>query len=70
MYRLKFGFFTLALKNGPATFSATGLPSGVTLNTSTGVVSGKPRYRGTYKATFKATNPGGSSSSVTSIYVR
>jgi len=70
MYRNVFGSFGISLKNGPATLSVAGLPSGVTLNTTTAVASGKPRYRGTYKVTFKATNSGGSSNSVTYIYVR
>jgi len=70
MYRNVFGSFGISLKNGPATLSVTGLPSGVTLNTTTAVASGKPRYRGTYKVTFKAQNTAGTSTAITYIYVK
>jgi hypothetical protein len=46
---------------GSYTFSITsgGLPSGVTLNTSTGVISGTPSVPGTYNFTIQAMDGGG-----------
>ncbi|WP_407636906.1 putative Ig domain-containing protein [Hamadaea tsunoensis] len=41
------------------TYSATGLPAGLTINSTTGVVSGTPTAAGTSTATVTATDPGG-----------
>jgi hypothetical protein len=60
------GTFTVTATGFPApTFSETGaLPTGVTFNTTTGVLSGTPGAGtgGTYPITFKATNSSGSTS--------
>ncbi len=42
-----------------ATFAATGLPAGVTINATTGVISGAPTTVGTYNLTVSATNSNG-----------
>ncbi|HKT03239.1 MAG TPA: putative Ig domain-containing protein [Rugosimonospora sp.] len=41
---------------GPYTWAATGLPTGLSLNASTGVVSGLPTTAGTYAVTVTATS--------------
>lgn len=51
--------------NTPSSFSITGLPPGLTLNTTTGVISGRPTQPGTYSITARATNPSGTSPAVT-----
>jgi hypothetical protein len=39
---------------GAKTFSARGLPPGLSINKNTGVISGKPRKKGTYTVTITA----------------
>src|SRR5204863_177520 len=40
--------------NGPTTFGATGLPPGLSVSSSTGIVSGTPTTEGTWTATLSA----------------
>lgn len=44
----------------PNSFNATGLPPGLSINTSTGEISGTPTVAGTYDIIITASNPGGS----------
>ncbi len=46
------------------TYSATGLPAGLTINPTSGVISGLPTTAGTYSASVKATDSGGLNSIV------
>lgn len=50
--------FTLVTQYGaPAyTYSATGLPNGVAINSATGALSGEPTQAGTFEITFKVTD--------------
>ncbi len=50
-----FSYQMLAL-NSPTTFSATGLPAGVSVNSQTGLVSGTPTVAGMFNITLGATN--------------
>jgi len=64
--------FTLTASGGtaPYTWSATGLPAGITIGSSTGTVSGTPTTAGTYNVTATATaSAGGSGSTSFSITV-
>lgn len=50
----------LAARNSPQTYAVTNLPPGLTLQTTTGVISGSPRQVGTYDMSITASNAAGS----------
>ena len=52
--------YQITASNTPTSFNATGLPAGLTVNTTTGVISGTPTTAGTSNVTLTATNGGGS----------
>ena len=67
---LGIGFlYAITATNSPASYSASGLPAGLTVNTSTGVISGSPAVTGTFTATLGAINPGGTGSATLTITV-
>ena len=51
--------YQIVANNSPTGYSASGLPDGLTLNTTTGVISGTPITPGTYTISLTATNAGG-----------
>ena len=58
--------FTITATNSPTSFTATGLPSGLTLNTSSGLISGTPTVKGIFSVPISASNAcGGSSGTLT-----
>jgi hypothetical protein len=52
--------YTITAANAPTSFSATGLPPGLALNSGTGAITGTPTTPGTFNATITATNTAGS----------
>jgi carbohydrate binding protein with CBM6 domain/putative Ig domain-containing protein len=56
--------YTITASNTPTSYNATGLPAGLSINTSTGVISGTPTSTGTSNITISATNANGTGSSI------
>ena len=55
--------FTVTATQAGTSFSASGLPPGLTINPSTGVISGMPTAAGTYQVALTVSNSAGSSTS-------
>ena len=51
--------YQIAATNSPTSFNATGLPTGLTINTGTGLISGTPSVVGVSTVSLSATNAGG-----------
>lgn len=54
-------YYRISAKNTPTSYSATGLPYALSLNTTTGVISGRPLAVGSFPVTLSATNAAGTS---------
>ncbi|NBS07458.1 MAG: hypothetical protein EBS69_08770 [Verrucomicrobia bacterium] len=61
--------YQIAASGSPTSYSATGLPSGLTVNATSGVISGTPTAAATSTVTLKATNAGGSGTKTLTITV-
>ncbi len=54
----------------PTAFTASGLPAGLTINPTTGIISGTPTATGTFTVTVTASNAGGSATQTLSIIIQ
>ncbi len=59
----------VAATGSPTAWSATGLPAGLSVNSSTGIISGTPTTAGTSSVVVTATNAGGAGAAYVSIAV-
>src|SRR5438105_8813135 len=59
--------YQITATNNPTSYNATGLPAGLSVNTSTGLISGTPTTAGTYSVTISATNAGGTGSATLTL---
>src|SRR5947208_15422792 len=55
--------------NNPSTFITPARPDGLSVNTSTGLISGTPTTAGTYAVTISATNSGGTGSATLTLTI-
>ena len=53
--------FNVTASNAPTSFAASGLPTGLSINTMTGAITGTPSVSGMFTAMVTATGPGGTS---------
>jgi len=61
--------YTITATNSPASYAATGLPAGLSINTGTGVISGTIAAAGTFNINISATNSSGTGTSVLTLTV-
>jgi CxxC motif-containing protein (DUF1111 family) len=61
--------YQISATNNPTSFNATGLPAGLTVNTSTGLISGTPTAAATTNITISATNSSGTDSATVALTV-
>jgi uncharacterized repeat protein (TIGR03803 family) len=62
-------YYQIRASGNPASFDATGLPDGLTLDPATGMITGTPTSTGTFPVTISATNVAGSDSRTLMVVV-
>ncbi len=62
-------FYAIAASGQPTSYSASGLPPGLTVNTTTGVISGTPTQTGTFTVSLSATNAQGTGTATLTLIV-
>jgi hypothetical protein len=61
--------YQITASNNPISYAATNLPSGLSVNSSTGLISGTPTATGTSSVTISATNAGGTGSATLTVTI-
>ncbi|MBP9848352.1 MAG: putative Ig domain-containing protein [Flavobacterium sp.] len=61
--------YTITASQNPTSYNATGLPTGLSINTTTGVISGSPTQTGVFNATISAANTAGTGNATLVITV-
>ena len=62
--------YQIQANNSPTSYAASGLPEGVSVNTTTGVISGTPTTPGSYTVGLTASNAGGDGTATLTINVQ
>ena len=62
--------YQITASNSPSSYGASGLPTGLSVNTSTGAITGTPSVTGTSSITITATNAGGTGSATLALTVQ
>ena len=61
--------YQITASNSPTSFGATGLPAGLSVNTTTGLISGTPTATGTSSVTLSATNKTGTGAAILTLTI-
>ena len=61
--------YQITATNTPSSFNATGLPPGLSVNTTTGLISGTPTAAGSSNVTISATNAAGTGSATLALTI-
>ena len=62
--------YSITASNNPTSYNATGLPSGLSINTSSGQITGTPTQAGSTNVTISASNAGGTGNATLTITVQ
>ena len=61
--------FLIDATDSPTSYGVQGLPGGLTVNATTGVISGTPKFAGTYTLTLNAYNSVGKGSATLTLTI-
>ncbi len=61
--------YQITASNSPTSYGASGLPGGLSVNTSNGLISGTPTMSGTYSVGLSATNSAGSGTATLTLTI-
>lgn len=62
--------YQITATNSPTSYSVTGLPAGLSLNTTTGLISGTPNATGSFSVTLRATNIHGTGTATLALTIQ
>ena len=69
VYGTAISTYTITGSNTPTSYSATGLPAGLAVDTTTGAITGTPSATGSFSVTIGVTNAGGTGTATLAVTV-